>query len=351
MTVACMPSVALPEHRLTVTDLKRYATQMLGEDFGHLKKIHRIIENAGVQQRYIVRSPEEALNDPGFGARNDLYIEAAKTLCTQAAKDALENAKLRPSDVDLIITTSCTGFMIPSICAHLIPELGMKRSCKRMPITELGCAAGAVALSRAREFCAAYPGSNVLIVAFEFCSLTFQPTDISMQALVSGALFGDGVAACVVRDAPVSGLKLLANDSFLFEDSWHYMGFDVRDTGFHIVLDKGIPGAVERQIAPCIDRFLDAQHIARDDVDFFCIHPGGRKLIEEIEAAFGMDREQNAPSRDCLRDYGNLSSASVLLVLRNIFKDHRPKDGQRGLLAAFGPGFSAEMTLGQWVEA
>ena len=135
--------------------------------------------------------------------------------------------------------------------------MGFRQSTKRVPITESGCAAGAVALSRARESCKAYPGSKVLIVAAELCSLTFQPQDLSMQALVSGIIFGDGVAACVVRDdLECSGMQLEQNASHLFEDSWNYMGFDLKDTGFHIILDRGIPGAVDKQIAPVLKSFV-----------------------------------------------------------------------------------------------
>jgi predicted naringenin-chalcone synthase len=238
--------------------------------------------------------------------------------------------------------------MIPSLCAHLLPDLGFRPDTKRLPITELGCAAGAVALSRAREFCQAYPGANVLIVATELCSLTFQPGDASFQALVGAVLFGDGAAACVVRGADCPGFRLLTNDSFLFPDSLAYMGFDVRDTGLHLLLDKGIPGAVERQISPVFNRFLEASGVGASDVDFFCIHPGGRRILLEVERVFGLEPGEAAASWECLAEVGNLSSASIFVVLRNLFERHRPSAGERGFLAAFGPGFSVEMCLGRW---
>lgn len=347
----CHPALALPKHSFSIEDAKAKAEAVLGKDFPHIKKILRILENAGVQKRYLVQTLEESFAHEGLKSRNDLFIEESKRLGKQAAEAAMKNAGVTGEDIDLIITTSCTGFMIPSVCAYLLPELGMKRNTKRMPITELGCAAGAVSISRAREFCQTYPGSNVLIMSHELCSLTFQPDDFSMQAIVGGALFGDGVTAAVVRDAPVSGFEVAANDSYLFEDSWHYMGFDVRDSGFHLVLDKGIPGAVEKQIAPVFREFLANNDVTREDLDFFAIHPGGRKLVDELSRALEISEESNAPSRECLRDVGNLSSASVFVVLKNLFERHRPKAGEKGLLAAFGPGFSAEMSLGTWREA
>jgi 1,3,6,8-tetrahydroxynaphthalene synthase len=229
-----------------------------------------------------------------------------------------------------------------------LPEMGFRPQTKRLPITELGCAAGAVALSRAREFCQAYPGANVLIVATELCSLTFQPGDVSFQALIGAILFGDGAAACVVRGDEGEGLSLEANESFLFPNSVGFMGFDVRDTGLHLVLDKGIPRAVEDQIAPVFEGFLRCYELAPRDVDFFCLHPGGRRILEEIERVLDLEREDTAASWECLAEFGNLSSASIFVVLKNLFERHRPEDGQRGLLAAFGPGFSAELSLGTW---
>lgn len=348
--VVCRPAVALPENRLDREAIKRTATSFLGDGFPRLRTVLSIIENSGVESRYFVRPLEDTLVRRGFKETNDLYIERSKELTARAALGALENAGLKPQDIDLLITTSCTGFMIPSVCAYLIPELGFRRDCTRLPITELGCAAGAMAMSRAREYCLAYPGRNVLIVATELCSLCFQPEDLSMQAIVGGILFGDGAAGAVVRGAPTTGLRLEATSTYLFEDSWGYMGFDVRDSGFHLILDKDVPGAVERQIAPVMKRFLTDQGLSGDDVGFFCLHPGGRKLMDKVEEAFELAPDALASSRECLAEVGNLSSASIFVVLKNLFERRRPSNGERGYLAAFGPGFAAEMILGTWVD-
>lgn len=349
--VVCRPALAFPDHVLSAADVQETAELFLGKDFPRLATVKQIIANAGVEKRYLVQPLEKTLAREGLKATNDLFIQEFKRLGAMAAREAIANAGLKPSDIDLVITTSCTGFMIPSVCAHLIPELGMKRSTKRMPITELGCAAGAVSFSRAREFIAAHPGANVLVVAGEFCTLCFQPEDLSMQALIGAILFGDGVAACVVRDGPATGFALEENGSYLFEDSWDYMGFDVRDGGFHLVLDKGVPGAVERQIAPVMQGFLEAHGCGAADIDFWCLHPGGRKLMDKVRDSFELTEDDIVASRECLREVGNLSSASILVVLKNLFERHRPQAGARGFFAAFGPGFSVEMGLGRWVEA
>lgn len=350
--VVCRPALVLPDSELSRDTLKETAVRVL-EGHPHLPRILRIIENTGIETRHLVRPIEETVTAGGFGARNDLFIAESKRLGERAARAALDNADLRPEDIDFIITTSCTGVMIPSLDAHLIGALGFLPRTKRLPMTELGCAAGTVALSRARELIRAGAAKNVLIVAHELCSLTYQASDFTMQALVGALLFGDGVAGCVVRgDGKHAGpgLQLDANESFLFEGSWGYMGFDVRDTGMHLILDKGIPGAVERQIAPVLLGFLDGQNRKKEDMDFFVLHPGGKKVLDEIARVFDLGPEDTRASRDCLAEVGNLSSASILVVLRNIFERYAPRAGDTGLVVGFGPGFSAEMLLTTWVS-
>lgn len=367
--VAMKPAIALPENLLDRELVERMLVAVLGEDNRNVGRLKKIISNSGIERRYLVQTIGQTVEEAGFGTRNDRFIEASKTLGEQAAREAVENAGLSPKDIDLVITTSCTGFMIPSLCAHLIPTMGIPRTATRLPITERGCAAGAFALGQAQKHIQS-GGKNALIVAHEFCSLTYQRQDVTMQALVGAMLFGDGVAACVVRgdggheehrqDGQV-GFALGQSQSWLFEDSWGYMGFDVKDSGLHLVLDKGIPGAVERAIQPVMLGFLEAQGLRADDIDFHVLHPGGRKVIDEVARTFNLPKEALAPSYECLRDVGNLSSASVLVVLNNIFRHAAtahttgvddvcaPTSGQRGLLTAFGPGFSAEMVLGTWV--
>lgn len=353
--VVCKPSLVLPANELTREQLVTTTTRVLGEGHRHLGRIRKIIENSGIETRYFAQPIEETITPHGFGRRNDVFLQLSKSLGERAAAEALKNAGVVAADIDLIITTSCTGFMIPSLCAHLIPAMGFKRTTKRLPVTERGCAAGAFAVGLARDHIAA-GGKNVLIVAHEFCSLTYQREDFSMQALVGAMLFGDGVAAVVVRGvddndaaaADVHGFALESSQTWLFEDSWGYMGFDVKDSGLHLVLDKGIPGAVERSIKPVMLGFLDSQGLSAKDVDFHVLHPGGRKVIDEVARTFSLAEGALKASRDCLRDVGNLSSASILVVLKGIFERYAPQPGQRGLMTAFGPGFSAEMVLGRW---
>jgi len=350
--VALKPALALPSHEFTRETLERTAELVLGEGHRHLGRVKKIIGNSGIERRYLVQSIEDTVTPHGFGYRNDLFIESSKELGKRAAQQALDNAGLQPKDIDLIITTSCTGFMIPSLCAWLIPEMGFARTTRRLPITERGCAAGAFGLAMALDHIKG-GGKNVLLIAHEMCSLTYQRADVTMQALVGALLFGDGCAAVVIRgDGGHSevggGLELQESQTWLFEDSWGYMGFDVKDSGLHLVLDKAIPGAVERAIKPVMLGFLEKHGLTRQDIDFHVLHPGGKKVVDEISRTFELSPDALKSSYDCLANVGNLSSASVLVVLKNTFEDRKPSPGQKGLLTAFGPGFSAELLLGRW---
>jgi 1,3,6,8-tetrahydroxynaphthalene synthase len=350
--VAMKPALALPDHEFSRETLERTADLVLGDNHRHLGRVKKIIGNSGIEKRFLVQPIEDTITPNGFGTRNDLFIQASKELGERAARAALDHAGLQPKDIDLIITTSCTGFMIPSLCAHLVPEMGFPRTIRRLPITERGCAAGAFALALAKDHVRA-GGKNALIVAHEFCSLTYQREDFSMQALVGALLFGDGAAACVVRGdgghhEVGGGFAMEESESWLFEDSWGYMGFDVKDSGLHLVLDKGIPGAVERAIKPVMLGFLEKHGLTKHDVQFHVLHPGGKKVIDEVARTFELSEDALSASYDCLKNVGNLSSASVLVVLKNTFEGKRPTAGQRGLMTAFGPGFSAEMVLGRW---
>jgi 1,3,6,8-tetrahydroxynaphthalene synthase len=348
--VACLPAIALPRHEVNRQEVEWLADRVLGDHPSLLPRVRKMITNTGLEKRFWVQSMEDTIGPGGFGARNDLFIAESNRLGQQAAEQAMANAGVTAADIDLIITTSCTGFMIPSLCASLIPAMGFSRNTRRLPITERGCAAGGFAMSLARDHIS-LRGGNVLIIAHEFCSLTYQRGDVNMQALVGALLFADGVGACVVRgDGKGPGFALGESSTWLFEDSFKYMGFDVRDDGFHLVLDKEVPGAVERAIQPVMTNFLKEQKLSASDVDFHILHPGGRKVIDEVARTFGLPQSEFQPSYDCLTQIGNLSSASILVVLKNIFESKRPKHGDRGLMTVFGPGFSAEMSVGTWVE-
>jgi len=339
---------AVPPYTLAREEVKTYVERVFPLDPRRLEAIMTVIDNSQIRQRYSIFPIEYIIEPRPLGQITEEYREHAIRLGRHVACESLTRAGMKPGEIDLIITVSCTGVMIPSLDAYLANELGFRSDVRRLPITELGCAAGAVAFSRARDFVCAYPHSNVLIIAVELPTLTFQRGDLSQANLISCILFGDGAAAAVVTGRPADGPQILGSDSYLFPDSLDAMGFDLKDTGFHIVLSKEVPQLIREQIKGLISSFLTRHGLSRESIRAFILHPGGQKLLAFIEEELGLSRSDTQFSWDVLSEYGNLSSASVLFVLREWLTRGRMGAGDYGLMAAFGPGFSSELVLLRW---
>jgi alkylresorcinol/alkylpyrone synthase len=238
--------------------------------------------------------------------------------------------------------------MIPSLDAHLINLMGFRSDVRRLPLTELGCAAGAMALARASEFVRAFPDKTVLVVSVELATLTFQRGDLSQANLISCVLFGDGAAAAVVTGREASGPRIVDATTYTFPQSLDAMGFDLRESGFHIVLSKDVPQMIRDRISELVDGFLARRGLTRKAMAAFLLHPGGQKLLSYVEEQLGLCRCDTQLSWDVLAQYGNLSSATILFVLDACLTTKTMNPGDYGLAAAFGPGFSAELLLLQW---
>lgn len=313
-----------------------------------LEAMMSIVDNAQVHKRHSIFPIEYTVEPRGVEKTNQEYMEHAVRLGHQAAECCLKRAAMRPDEVDLIITVSCTGFMIPSLDAHLINMMGFRANVRRMPFTELGCAAGAMALGRAADYLKAHPEGNVLIIAVELPSLTFQRKDISQANLISSILFGDGAAAVLVSGKPRRGPRILVSETYTFPDSLGAMGFDLRDSGFHILLAKDVPEMIGAKIGGLVDDFLARQGRTRDDIKGWILHPGGARLLGNVETELGLSKCDTQPSWDILGNVGNLSSATILFILQEWLEKRPLKPGDYALAAAFGPGFSAEFLLLQW---
>jgi alkylresorcinol/alkylpyrone synthase len=347
--VIAATATALPEHTMTREDVKLYLGRVFDIPERKLEALMNIVDNAQVRKRHAIFPIEYTIERRALEKTNQEYIEHAIKLGREAAEKCLKRAGVRADEVDLIITVSCTGFMIPSLDAHLINLMGFRSNVRRMPFTELGCAAGAMALGRAADFLRAEPGGNVLIIAVELPSLTFQRKDISQANLISSILFGDGAAAVLVSgNSAARGPKILASETYTFPDSLGAMGFDLRDSGFHILLAKDVPELVGGKIAGLVDGFLARQGKTREDIKGWIFHPGGARLLGNVETSLGLSKCQTQPSWDVLGDVGNLSSATILFILQEWLEKRPLKTGEYALAAAFGPGFSAEFLLLQW---
>src|SRR6202521_5328712 len=316
-------ATALPPHTITRDDVKYYMGRVFDIPERKLEAMMSIVDNARVHNRYSIFPIEYTVEPRALSKTNEEYMEHEIKLGRAAAEKCLQRAGLAPTDIDLIITVSCTGFMIPSLDAHLIHLMGFRPNVRRMPFTELGCAAGAMALGRAADFLKAEPGGNALIIAVELPSLTFQRKDISQANLISSILFGDGAAAVVVTGRDVPGPKILVSETYTFPDSLGAMGFDLKDSGFHILLAKDVPEMIGAKIGGLVQGFLERHGRKREDIKGWILHPGGARLLGNIEAELGLKQCDTQPSWDILGNMGNLSSATILFILQE-WMEKRP---------------------------
>jgi alkylresorcinol/alkylpyrone synthase len=341
-------ATAVPQHTLTRSEVKTYIRKVFDLEDRRLDALMTVVDNAQVRKRHAI-FPVEYIVEPRPLSQTSVEYQAhAVRLGRAAAAECLRKGGFSASDVDMIITVSCTGFMIPSLDAHLINLMGFRPDVRRLPVTELGCAAGAMALARAAEFVRAYPGATVLVVSVELPTLTFQRGDLSQANLISCVLFGDGAAAALVTGRRTAGPQILATDTYTFPQSLDAMGFDLRDTGFHIVLSKDVPQMIRDRIKELVDNFLGRRGLTRERIAAFLLHPGGQKLLSYVEEQLGLCRCDTELSWQVLGEYGNLSSATILFILDACLENKTMHAGDYGLAAAFGPGFSAELLLLQW---
>ena len=307
-----------------------------------VKRLLPVFANTGIQRRYSCVPVEWYYDAHGWPDRNELYRTSAVDLLERAARDALARAGMAIEDVDTIVAVSTTGIATPSLDALLMERLPFKRSVRRLPIFGLGCVGGAVGLARAATMAAAQPGSVVLFLAIELCALWFRRDDVTKSNVVATALFGDGAAAAVLSTA-CNGPAIEAAGEYTFPDTLDVMGWDVADDGLKAIFSRDIPQLVETQLRPVLDAYLAEHGLSRTQIDAFLSHPGGTKVLDALESAFGVDSGSLHDSRAVLSEFGNMSSVTVLFVLERAMREGALANGswQRALLTAMGPGFTA----------
>jgi len=342
-------SKALPEFwRSTAEILPFLDIWLKDQDDRFIRKVKKIFESAAVDKRYSIMSPEEVFSNLSFEERNNIYVREGIKLGAKCLKTALEKANWQAQDLDYIITVSCTGIMIPSLDAYLINLLKLRQDIVRLPVTEMGCAAGVSGMIYAKNFLKANPGKRAAVVAVESPTATFQLNDFSMANIVSAAIFGDG-AACVLLSSNEedSGPEILAEEMYHFYDAEEMMGFKLTNTGLQMVLDVAVPETIASHFPNIIHPFLSKNGLDINNINHLIFHPGGKKIIQIVEELFGQLGKNIDETKEVLRLYGNMSSATVLYVLERIM-DKKPMPGEKGLMLSFGPGFSAQRILLQW---
>lgn len=347
---------AVPRHPLGQEEAASAVATSLGLTPHSARAVHDLFQRAAVDRRYSVLDPQSLEQPRTLSQTMELYRVHAAQIAIEAARDCLNAADLDPRRIEMVVTCSCTGVLLPSLSVLIAKELGLRSDIRRMPLTETGCAGGACALARAADYARAYPEAHVLVVAVELPSLTLQRDDRSRANLIASAIFGDGAAAALVQGAaarrtngssssarPSAGLEIVDTHTELLPDSVDDLGFDLKDGGLHIVLSKKVPRVISEHVPRVIDEFLAKSDVSRKELSFFVLHPGGRKVLDSLESSLHLETECTQVSRDVLRNFGNQSSASVLFVLERTLARETPRG--YGLLAAFGPGITAELSL------
>ena len=319
-----------------------------GQDERYQRKVIKLFENAGVERRYSIMDAEEVFLKTSFEEKNDIYKRETIKLAEGALTKALNKASLTPTDIDFIITVSCTGIMIPSVDAYLINKLDMKQDIVRLPVTEMGCVAGISGMIYANNFLKANPNKRAVVIAVESPTSTFQIEDYSMVNIVSAAIFGDGCACTVLSSyEEEKGPEIIDEAMYHFYNAEHMMGFELKNTGLQMVLDKEVPETIASHFPKFVHPFLERNDLSIEDVDHLIFHPGGKKIVQTIEEIFGSLGKNIDITKAVLKEYGNMSSATVLYVLER-FIDQVVKKGDIGLMLSFGPGFTAQRLLLKW---
>jgi alkylresorcinol/alkylpyrone synthase len=354
---------AMPKYCYSQGAITNALKQLWAEKLDRPELLDRIHSRTRVASRHLAFPLQRYAEFQSWGETNSAWMAVAEKLGSAALDDALRNAGIERHELDALFVVSITGISSPSLDARLINRLGLRSDIKRTPIFGVGCVGGALGLTRAADYTLAYPAQSAAILAVEVCSLTFQREDMSKANLVSTGLFADGAAAVIVAGAqsPVAHSRetcscplarpmprILGCGSVFYPDSEDVMGWDVSENGFRIVLSPRLPDFIRTHLTGDVDKFLGKYALCRADIGNWVIHTGGPKVLEAIQGTLCLHARDLERSWNCLRRFGNLSSASVLLVLEDVVANEPPDPGTLGVLLAMGPGFSTEMILLQW---
>ncbi len=337
---------AVPPHLTPQDAVRDRAAEHFSAGRRDVFRLIQVFDNVGVRQRYFCKPLDWLAREHTFRERNGAYQRWAERLSMEAIERCLENAGLGCDQVDHLIFVSTSGMATPSIDARLANRLPLGPHTRRTPIFGLGCAGGAAGLTRAWELAKGSPSSRILLVAVEICSLTFQSGDFSKSNLVASALFADGAAAALVvgDETDLPGTAIVDAQSTIWPETLDVMGWDFSETGLQVIFAKSIPHLLQTHIKENLHRVLELNGLACSDLAHYAVHPGGTKILESFQESLGLTNGKLEVSREVLAGFGNMSSPTVLFILKRVLEGDL-RSGDIGLAAAFGPGFSSELLL------
>ena len=330
-------ATAVPPLVIEQGEAKALAREAFGGKKALFDRLSGVFDNAGIARRHVVAPHDWYMTSHGWHERNAVYLDAAEQLFVNAATSAIEKAGLTADEIDGVVTVSTTGIATPSLEARASARIGLRDNVRRVPVFGLGCAGGVNGLALASRLALAEPGSIWLFVTVETCSISIRLDSDDPAAVVATALFGDGAAAAVVTSGRHSLAHITGSAERLWPDTLRIMGWDVEDPGLAVVFDRAIPPFIEAELATAMDGMCKELGTSREEIDRFCCHPGGVKVIDAIESALDLNQGELNIEREVLKDFGNMSAPTVLFVLDRLLKQGLP---EKVMMTAFGPGFT-----------
>lgn len=331
-------ATAVPGNTVLQSDAAEVATRVFESRYSEFKRLKAVFQTAGIHKRQLAQPIEWYLEPKNWPERGEAYLESATALFIESAQMALDQAELTPGDIDTIVAVSSTGIATPGLEARAFNKMGFRRDVKRVPVFGLGCAGGTSGLALATRLAQAEPGTNVLIVIVELCSLSFRFDQLTKANIVATALFGDGAAAAIVNADGGGDVIVEGGQEYTWPDTLNIMGWSVDQEGLGVIFDRAIPPFARQNLAPAVDSMLGSLHMSRSDIERFAFHPGGQKVVAAIETAMELGQGTLNVEREVLHDYGNMSAPTVFFVLERLIKQGLPK---RTLISALGPGFTS----------
>jgi alkylresorcinol/alkylpyrone synthase len=331
-------ATSVPPYQLQQKEILQAATGIFAERNEQFENLLSLFANTGIQHRYGVKPIEWYLAPRGWPERTEAFLEGAEALFLDVARKAIAAADLDSSDIDTVITVCSTGIATPTLEARVAGKMGFRADVSRVPVFGLGCAGGVSGLSIASRLAQSRPGTNVLLVALELCTLAVRHDELTKANIVAASLFGDGAAAAVLRAGDGGATRIEANGEKLWPDTLDIMGWSVDPQGFGVIFQRTIPDFVRDHMGAAIAEIVSRMQLSIDKIDRFICHPGGAKVIAALERALSLDQGTLDHERDVIADYGNMSGPTVLFVLERARAQGLPP---RSLLTALGPGFTA----------
>lgn len=331
-------ATSVPPHLFHQPQVLAAARNILSHRYPEFETLSSIFANTGVINRYGVKPIEWYFEQRGWPERTVAFLEGAEALFIDVARKAIERAALTASDIDTVVTVCSTGIATPSLEARVAGKIGLRFDISRVPVFGLGCAGGVTGLSIASRLAQARPGTNVLLVAIELCTLAVRHDELTKANVVAASLFGDGAAALVLRAGDGGATRITGTGEHLWPDTLDVMGWKIDPEGFGVIFQRTIPDFVRTNMNPAISGILDLMDLSIADIDRFICHPGGTKVVLALEAALVLNQGALDHERSVLADYGNMSAPTVLFVLERARAHGLPP---RSLLTSLGPGFTA----------